>query len=276
MSGSPPIGSMPLYTHLDRIERGLAALGVGPADPVRPEQLFPLDQWHYGGTDAVRSAVEHLGLRSSNSVLDVGSGLGGPARFLAYTAGCHVTALELQPELHKIGSDLTARCGLSGRVSHICGDALTYPIADGVFDAVVTWLTIHHIPERPRLLARLAQTLRPGGRCYIEDLYMRAPFSQRDLVDVRTVLIGNSVTSLPEFAADLRGNGFVQVDATDLTDATRPFVAARLAAWQKDSDRHIRDLGKNAYDVMENFYVVVARLFEEGSLGCVRLVASTA
>ena len=99
MSGSPPIGSMPLYTHLDRIERGLAALGIGPADPVRPEQLFPLDQWHYGGTDAVRSAVEHLGLRSSNSVLDVGSGLGGPARFLAYTAGCHVTALELQPEL---------------------------------------------------------------------------------------------------------------------------------------------------------------------------------
>ena len=91
MSNSAPIGSMPLYTHLDRIERGLAALGIGPTDALRPEQLFALDQWHYGGTDAVRSAVEHLGLQSSSRVLDVGSGLGGPARFLAYTVGlsCH-------------------------------------------------------------------------------------------------------------------------------------------------------------------------------------------
>jgi cyclopropane fatty-acyl-phospholipid synthase-like methyltransferase len=266
---------MPLYTHLDRIERGLAALGIGTADPVRPEQLFALDQWHYGGTDAVRSAAEHLGLQSSSRVLDVGSGLGGPARFLAYTAGCHVTALELQPELHKIGSDLTIRCALSDRITHICGDALTYPIADGVFDAVVSWLTIHHIPNRPHLCARLARALRSGGQCYIEDLYMRAPFSKDDLVDVRTVLIGNCVTSLGDFEADLRGNGFVQIDATDLTDATRPFVSARLAAWQADSDKHIRDLGQDAYDAMENFYVVVARLFKEESLGCVRLVAST-
>ena len=103
---------------------------------------------------------------------------------------------------------------------------------------------------------------------------MRAPFSESDLVDVRTVLIGNSVTSLDDFKADLRGNGFAQIDATDLTAATRPFVNARLAAWQKDQDRHTRDLGKDAYDAMEKFYAVVARLFEAGSLGCIRIVAN--
>ncbi len=102
---------------------------------------------------------------------------------------------------------------------------------------------------------------------------MRAPFSENDLADVRTVLIGNSVASLRDFEEDLYQNGFVQIDATDLTDATRPFVAARLVAWQEELVKHIRDLGRDAYDALESFYVVAARLFEEECLGCVRLVA---
>src|ERR1700730_1991282 len=116
MSSSAPIESMPLYTHLDRIDKGLAALGIGPREPRRPEHLFALDQWHYNGTEAVRLAAESLGLQSSSRVLDIGSGLGGPARFLSYTTGCHVAALELQPRLHEIAANLTQRCGLSERV----------------------------------------------------------------------------------------------------------------------------------------------------------------
>src|SRR6516162_7876090 len=100
---------MPLYTNLDRIERGLAALGIGPSDPIPPERLFALDQWHYHGTDAIRAAATALGLSSASRVLDVGAGIGGPARYLAYTVGCRVTAVELLPQLHKIGVDLTRR-----------------------------------------------------------------------------------------------------------------------------------------------------------------------
>jgi sterol 24-C-methyltransferase/phosphoethanolamine N-methyltransferase len=166
-----PIESMPLYTHLDRIDKGLAAIGIGPNDPVRPEQLFPFDQWRYQGTDPVRRAAEHLGLHSASRVLDIGSGLGGPARFLAHTAGCHVTALELQPRLDEIVAGLTQRCGLSERVKHLCGDALSHPIPDAAFDAVVSWMVVHHIPERPRLCARLARVLRPGGNATSKTCY---------------------------------------------------------------------------------------------------------
>ena len=267
------IEAMPLYTHLDRIDKGLAALGIGPRDPIKPEQLFPLDQWHYHGTDAVRHAAEDLGLQSTSRVLDIGSGLGGPARFLSHTTGCHVTALELQPRLHELAADLTQRCGLSERVTHLCGDALTYPISDAAFDAAVSWLVAHHIPDRPRLCVRLAKALRPRGVCYIEDLYMRAPFSVEDLRDVRCILFGNAVTSIDEFTVDLRAAGFIDIRATDLTSGTTPFVAARLAAWRNNSARYASGYGDDAYAVLETFYSTVARLFEKGNLGCVRLVA---
>jgi hypothetical protein len=85
MSDRPGIASMPLYTHVDRIERGLAAQGIRPGDAIRPEQLFPLDQWHYHGTDAIRDAARFLGLGRQSHVLDIGAGVGGPARFLAHT-----------------------------------------------------------------------------------------------------------------------------------------------------------------------------------------------
>src|SRR5271165_7088574 len=122
------IESIPLYTHLDRINSLLAALGIGPTDPIRPEQLFPLDQWHYHGTNAIRAAADRLSLGPASRVLEIGSGIGGPARYLAHTTGCQVTALELQPKVHAIAADLTRRCGLDGRVLHVCGDALLWPM----------------------------------------------------------------------------------------------------------------------------------------------------
>jgi cyclopropane fatty-acyl-phospholipid synthase-like methyltransferase len=273
MSDDFTIESMPLYTNLDRIIKGLAALGIGPTDPIRPEQLFPFDQWHYHGTDAIRTAAEQIGIASGSQVLDIGSGIGGPARFLAHTTGCHVTALELQPKLHAIGVDLTQRCGLGERVTHLCGDALSHPLPDGAFDAVVSWLAIHHIPERPRLCARLGRSLRPGGGCYIEDLCMRAPFAAEDLPHVRDVVFGASLTSIDEYVGDFRSAGFDSITATDMTNDWAPFVVARLAAWRENHTSFADINGEAAYAALDIFYAVIVRLFESGSLGGVSLIA---
>jgi SAM-dependent methyltransferase len=269
----PRLSAMPLYTNLDRIERGLAAQRIGPGDPIRPEQLFALDQWHYHGTDAIAAAARALGLSSQSRVLDIGAGVGGPARYLAHTTGCHVTALELQPELHAIGVDLTRRTGLADCVTHLCGDALAEPLPDAGFDAVVSFLAIVHIPERPRLFDRLARALRPGGGCYIEDLCSRAPFAPRDLEDVRRVVYANSLTSQAEYARDLTAAGFSAVAVTDLTPDWAPFAAERLAAWRQSHAAYASVHGKGAYQAQELFYSVIARLYDSGSLGGVRLVA---
>ncbi len=273
MGHEDAIQSMPLYTHIERISRGLAAMGIGPHDSIRPDQLFPLDQWHYHGTDAIRAASELLGLGPTSGVLDIGAGVGGPARYLAQSTGCHVTALELQPELHAIGEDLTRRCGLAGRVKHLCGDALAYPISDAAFDAVVSWLAVLHIPDRGRLCHRFARALRPGGMCYVEDLCKRAPFAKDDLHDLREVVFGITVTSIDDYVKDLRLAGFADIAATDLTSDWAPYAAARLKAWRENRASYASIHGEGAYAAQEKFYGVIARLYDSGSLGGVRLVA---
>ncbi len=273
MKDSADIAAMPLYTHVDRIERGLAAQGVRAGDPVRPEQLFALDQWHYHGTAAIADAARFLGLGRASGVLVVGGGVGGPARYLAHTTGCHVTALELQRELHEVGVDLTRRCGLAGRVTHLCGDALSLPLPADSFDAVISFLAIVHIPDRPTLFGRIARALAPGGRCYVEDLCQRAPFAADDLRDLRTVVCGRTITPIADYARDLEQAGLRDVVASDLTADWAPYAGERLKAWRADREAYVRVHGAGAHAAQELFYTVIARLYASGSLGGVRLTA---
>ena len=273
MNDDAGIGSIGLYTNLDRIANGLASLGIGPADPLSPEQLFPLDQWHYHGTAAIDAAAKALSLGPKSGVLEVGSGIGGPARYLAHAVGCHVTALELQPKVHAIAADLTRRCGLDTRVTHVCGDALSHPLPAAAFEAAVSWLAVLHIPDRPRLLARIARALRSSGGCYLEDFSMRAPFTPAQLRDLRHIVFGISVTSIDAYVADLRAAGFGRIEATDMTDSWLPFVTTRLEAFRENHTAYARAQGEDAYAAQETFYAAVARLFESGRLGGVRVVA---
>jgi SAM-dependent methyltransferase len=146
-------------------------------------------------------------------------------------------------------------------------------LPDAGFDAAVSFLAIVHIPERPRLFERLARALRAGGGCYIEDLCRRAPFAPHDREDARRVVYAKSLTSQADYARDLTDAGFVNVTVTDLTPDWAPFAAERLSAWRQNHAAYARVHGEGAYAAQELFYTVIARLYDSGSLGGIRLVA---
>ena len=264
--------TMPLYATIARVRNELEERGLAAA--VTADQLYPFDQIHYRGIDAVRDAAEALRLNAGERVLDVGAGIGGPARFLAHSVGCSVTALELQDSMHAIGSALTDRCGLSALVRHVRGDALTCPLGAAEYDAAVSWLVIHHIPDRPQLLRRVAAALRPGGRLYIEDLCERAPFSADEVTDVREMLQAVTMTSAADYVEDVRAAGFSVSEATDMHDAWSRFCADRAAGWRANADRHCRVHGDAIFTTLDRFFSTVQRLFENGSLGGLRIVAT--
>jgi len=106
-------------------------------------------------------------------VLDLGCGVGGPARYLAATFGSTVTGVDLSPGFIDAASYLTSRCGLSDRVRFQVGSALQLPFDDVAFDAVFLQHVAMNIDDRPALYAEVRRVLAPGGRFATYDLVLR-------------------------------------------------------------------------------------------------------
>ncbi len=270
MKGPGSMKGMALYHHVDRVANELRELGDGPLDPA---DLAGFDQLHYHGTDAVDAATRTLGLGSGNSVLEVGSGLGGPARWIAATTGAAVTALELQADHHGVATELTARCGLDDRVTHVCGDALAHDWGDQRFDAVVSWLALYHIPDRPRLLDRLRAVLSTDGQVYVEDLCAGPAVGDADRDELSTELAANHLPDLDRYAAEIADAGFEVVACDDMTGDWAAFTRQRLDAYDADRDRHLRVHGPDVVDTLRAFYARMVRLLGDGTLAGVRLHA---
>ena len=154
MNDSLNIKSMKLYNNVDRIFNELREIGKSTSSTLLVEDLTKFDQLHYHGTDAIDIFIEKLEINEKTKILDVGSGMGGPARYIANKTGAEITAIELQSDQNNLAKDLTKKCGLSNKINHICGDILDYDFKNQTFDVVASWLTLYHIANHEILLKK--------------------------------------------------------------------------------------------------------------------------
>jgi MPBQ/MSBQ methyltransferase len=133
------------------------------------EDLAPLDQFHGGGKAATVRLARLAGLQPGMRVLDVGGGLGGPARTLAAEFGCDVTVVDLTESYVRAAEVLTARLGLGDRVRHHVGDALKLAFEAGTFDVVWTQNSGMNIAAKEPLYAGFQRVLRPGGLLALQE-----------------------------------------------------------------------------------------------------------
>src|SRR5580704_2472604 len=119
-------------------ERLKTALAVfGPEEQrLSPQQLAALDHFHTRGIAASADLARLAGITADMAVLDVGSGIGGPARLLAATIGCRVTGVDLSEPFVEAARYLTERTGQGRQVTFEAASALALPFGDGAFDAV--------------------------------------------------------------------------------------------------------------------------------------------
>ncbi len=152
-----------------RILEALRAAGKDP-DALTTEDLTPVDQLHARGRGATLELARLAGITPGMRVLDIGGGLGGPARTLASEFGCTVEVLDLTEEFCRAGEALTVRTGLDDRVSFRHGDALEMPYPDACFDAAWMQHSSMNIPDTERLYREIHRILRPGGRLALHEI----------------------------------------------------------------------------------------------------------
>ncbi len=268
--------AMALYDHVERIRNEIVELGRDPDGPLDAELLWPFDQYHYDGVRAVDTMVRRLGLAGGQRVLEVGSGIGGPARRLAAVHGLRVTALELQPDLHALAQALTRQCGLAHTIDHRRGDVLDGVPPPGGYDAVVSFLTFLHIPQRAPLFARCRDSLAAGGRLGIEDF---VGLRSLDGAEAEALAVKVQCPYLPTadgYRTQLEEAGFTAIEMEDLTVAWTAFTAARRDAFRASRERNVRVHGAGITDRLDDFYVTVAGLFASGAVGGLRITVRKA
>jgi len=141
---------------LKAAEKDLAALTV--------EDLAPVDHFHARGFAATVELGDALPPVAPDShLLDVGCGLGGPARYFAQRFGCRISGIDLTGPFVEAGQRLTGLLGLDDRVELRVGDAQALPYDDETFDGGYAQHVTMNVPDRPAFFASAFRVLRPGG-----------------------------------------------------------------------------------------------------------------
>jgi SAM-dependent methyltransferase len=213
---------------------GLRAIGRSGEDPLSPGDLNGLDEFHIGGQDATADFVGRIGLTDDMEVLDIGSGIGGPARHMAREHGVRVIGIDLTPEYVTVAEMLTQRAGLADRVEFRQGSAAALPFDDEAFDAATLMHVGMNLPDKPAVFASVWRVLRPRGVFAVYDI-MRTADGEIDFPVPWATTPSTSFVQTPEaYRQALADAGFTVEQERDRSDFALDFFRRLRARQQAD------------------------------------------
>lgn len=134
-----------------------------PLDRLTVEDLAPVDHFHARGLPATVDLADRLTINAGDRVLDIGCGIGGPARYIATRFRCRVTGIDITPAFIDAGRKLTALLALQDQVTLDQGDAQHLPYADASFDGAYAQHVTMNVPDRSQFFAEALRVLKPGA-----------------------------------------------------------------------------------------------------------------
>ena len=154
------------YTRDEIAQRVLAAAraAAGPGVPLTPDVLAPIDHFHGGGLASTRELMACSQPEAGETVLDIGCGIGGPARWIASTFGCQVTGIDLTAAFCRAAEMLNAETGLGDKVKIFEASALALPFEPESFDRAYSQNVVMNIADKKGFYREAFRVLRPGRR----------------------------------------------------------------------------------------------------------------
>jgi SAM-dependent methyltransferase len=212
-----------------RIDEQLRLSGVADDHNLSPSDVAAVDQFHVGGLEATHELARLFSPSHGSYVLDIGSGLGGPSRYLAANYGCRVIGIDITEEYCRIASVLAARMGLEDRVEYRHGDARELLFPDGTFDGAWTQHVSMNIAEKKQLYEGIRRILKTGGRFALHDVVQRTPGPILFPVPwARTQEISH-LQSMEAMRKTILDAGFVFIAWNDVTEGASRFLDAMAA-----------------------------------------------
>ena len=212
------------YTSGELLARLEARLREDGCDPARPtlEALAPYDHFHSRGVEATEDLANRVEVTGADHVLDVGSGLGGPARYFARRFGCRVSGIDLTAEFCDLARHLTSLLGLTERVAIDEGDALALPYEDEAFDGAYSMNVSMNIADKGALYRGIHRVLKPGAWLALTEV-VQGPGGEQDYPApwARTAAASFLATEA-ETRANLAASGF---EIENLRETTEPALA---------------------------------------------------
>jgi SAM-dependent methyltransferase len=209
--------------------------------------------------------ISWLNLLPGDHALEVASGSGGPARYLACKATTHVTGIDANESGVKTATESTSQAPT--RVNFKVADAnAPLPFAEKEFDALVCIDSMNHFPDRLNVFREWRRVLRAGGRAVFTDpVVITGPVTNDELA-LRS-LVGLFLFVPPGINEQLiKDAGFKLVQKEDVSE-NAALVSSR---WHDARERHreplIRIEGEERFDGLQKFFATVHRLTSERRL----------
>ena len=245
----------------------------GHLDSLRPDELFPHDQDHYGGLTATDELAQGARIRNGSRVADFCAGLGGTVRYLAHRYGANVTGIELTPARVAGAQELTKRVGLQETARVIEGNVLEVPLADASMDAVVSQEAFCHVPDLKKALIEAFRILRKDGRMAFTDWIANEPLTADDAQLMWDGMAIQPLRSISDYCHLVESSGLRVLSATDLTDEWGPILKERLAMYQRLREEARQAGTPTGHDAFHRSYVRFVELIQQRKLGGIRIVA---
>jgi ubiquinone/menaquinone biosynthesis C-methylase UbiE len=196
---------------------------------LKTDDLNMVDEFHIRGRKATLELAEKMKLGADSDVLDIGSGLGGPARTVAEAYGCRVTGVDLTQAFCDAANVLSRWVGFDDRVAFRQGDATDLPFDDGRFDAAMTIHAAMNIPAKDRMYAEARRVVKPGGVFAVydvlkgegDDVLFPVPWARDPSI--------SHLATPPETRALLTEAGFRVEEVRDSTQESQEFFEAMIA-----------------------------------------------